>query len=92
MKLAVHNQTLSWLLLKVKMAVAIIQFIYCAVITFPEALRLMRIYRDTESLAYQQGLSMAMLREAKKLQATDLIEFCEAWYNAKLQGEPFHDN
>lgn len=92
MKLVVHNKMLWWLLLKTRMAVTIIQFMYCAVITFPEALRLMRIYRDTESLAYQQGLSMAMLREAKKLRATDLIEFCEAWYNAKLQGEPFHDN
>lgn len=55
-------------------------------------MRMANIYGNWDDIRLQQGFALTMLREARKLEATDLIEFCEAWYKAKLQGEPFYDN
>lgn len=82
----------NWLRNKLWTILVCLDFIICAFRSFSDVMRMANIYGNWDDIRLQQGFALTMLREARKLEATDLIEFCEAWYKAKLQGEPFYDN
>lgn len=82
----------NWLRNKLWAVLVCLDFTICAFRSFSDVMSLYKIYGSCDDIRLQQLFALTMLREAKKLKATDLAEFCEAWYSAKLRGEPFYDN
>lgn len=70
----------------------LLDYVICAVMSLPDSVALLRLYGSTESLDFQKGMALAMLRQARALNSSEIVEFCAEWYEAKLDGKEFYDN
>lgn len=70
----------------------LLDYVICAVRSLPDSVALLRLYGSTESLGFQKGMALAMLRQARALNSSEVVEFCTEWYEAKSNGKGFYDN